>query len=157
MKRTLIYSLKVWLTTSLVSPLVISLVQFCYISILLPKTDKDLANKLLHELPRLVLGCMIYMVPLGLGMVFFTIRLLSKQPDRVALKRKLSIVTSLLALLPCLATLTYALSLHLIRFYDYYYTEALVLDGLTCAGIAVACIWFYSLNSAAEPLYTFQS
>ena len=159
MKPAIIYSLKVWLTTSILTPILITLMH-CYFlasNHLNPFHNPKVFHRELLHLITMIEGTCIFMVPLGLGL-YYSVILLNKRSIRsVAIKGYLSIIGVTLAVLPDAVFLFYMIwsnpdspfiTITIIGF-----THAMVCYALS----VLAGIWFYKLKPNPGSALSIQS
>jgi hypothetical protein len=152
MKQALIYSLKVWFTTSILSPLQITLLRCYFLSSnhLNPFHDPKVYDRELLHLTKMLEGTWIALLPLGLG-VYYAVILLSKRSIPIAyIKGYLCIIGVVLAVLPNALLLIYVLGSN-----EASLSRTVTVDSLNnymiCYILAVlASIWFYKLKPVSS-------
>ena len=159
MKQPLAYSLKIWLTTSILSPILITFLHFYFLVLnqLNPFHNPKVFHRELLHLITMIEGNWIFMIPLGLGL-YYSVMLLNKRSIRlVVIKGYLSIIGVVLAVLPDAVFLFYMIwsnpdspfiTITIIGF-----THAMVCYALS----VLAGIWFYKLKPHSGSALSIQS
>jgi len=140
MKQALIYSLKAWLTTSLLAPLLITVIRFILLRNYL--TSSDIGNyqidrqyhRFMLQQLHMVLGGFIFLIPFGFALCYCIFFLNKRQVPCHQYKRYLSITAIVFSLLPdLLSACFFSVS---VRF--------LIVEGSCYLIPALISVWFYN-------------
>ncbi len=149
MKQVVIYSLKVWLTTSVLSPVLITAVHFYFLSLnnYDPFRNAVIYKKELLRLLKSIAGSWIVFLPMALGL-YYAVLLLSKRSIKLLyIKACLSVIGVILAvLLEVILLLFYLLSANPDSAAKTI-TLIITVHLMVCNALSVVvCIWFYKLT-----------
>ncbi|MDB5145112.1 MAG: hypothetical protein JWQ66_3825 [Mucilaginibacter sp.] len=143
------YSLKVWLTTSLVVPLLITLLRFIRLHKYLVSVHCEYHcadaqyHKFIVRQSGMAIFSLITLIPLGVALYFTIIFLDKRQVPLYIYKRYLSVIGILFAVLPEVLLLCYSIAINIRSFYD---LRTFSIDSIFYAIAVVASIWFYKLR-----------
>jgi hypothetical protein len=156
MKQALIYSLKAWLTTSIIAPLLITLLLFiiAHKYLVLGHIDQAMVHRqyirLITRMLYMIAGSLIMWVPLGIALYYTITYLDRKQVLPRLYKWYLSIPGLFAAVLPYVLILCYTIAVVKGSY------SAIVLDiairSFIYAIVAMASIWLYKLQPVVNEL-----
>jgi len=155
MKQAFIYSLKVWLTTSIIAPVLIMLLRFVWLRnyLLSVHTDRFETYRQFHRLLLKSLGMvvadLILLIPLAVGFYYTIVFLGKRRVPFYRYKRYLSIVGVIFALLPNALLSVYIMVLN-VGDADLQRLEirALCVNSSLYVFVAIAGIWFHRFKPA---------
>ncbi|MDF2431264.1 MAG: hypothetical protein JWP44_895 [Mucilaginibacter sp.] len=148
------YSIKVWLTTSIVAPLLISFLRFISLRnyLLSINCHDQCAIPLYHGFLKkqfgFLIGSIIVLIPLGIVVYYTIIFLKKRQVSFLIYKRYLSILGVSVSLFPGLLLLSYSTISNIESFYNLKMFEA---DGIFYGLAALASILLYRLKLNTIP------
>jgi hypothetical protein len=147
------YSIKVWLTTSIVAPLLISLLRYISLRnyLLSINCHNQCAIPMYHGFLKkqfgFLIGSVIVLIPLGIVVYYTIIFLKKRQVPFLIYKGCLSILAISVSLFPGLLLLSYSAILNVASFYTLKMFEA---DGIFFGIAALASILLYKLNNSPD-------
>jgi len=147
-KQSFIYSFKIWLTTSLLAPIFVTLLHFYFLSVnnLRPFHDPSIYNRELLRLIKALAGGCVLLVPMGLGLYYSVILLNKRLPSLSYIKIYLSVIGIVLANLAYFILLFNVLWTNIesgLRTL----TVISIFHAMACYTVAaLTSIWFYKLK-----------
>jgi hypothetical protein len=148
------YSIKVWLTTSIVAPLLISLLRFISLhNYLLSINCHDqcaipLYRRFLLKQSGFLVGSLIVLIPLGIVIYYTIIFLKKRQVPFLIYKRYLIVLGVIVTLFPGLLLICYSTISNIESFYNLRMFET---DSIFYGIVALASIWLYKLKLNTIP------
>ena len=152
MKQALIYSLKVWLTTSIVSPILLTTLHLVFLQrnlalVHINQYDTPRAYHLLiSKLPLMVAGNVVLLIPLCVALCYTTVLLEGRQLPVAKYKLYLSIVAVFFAPLVPLLLLGYVILVEMASLNTPGYSYDVTFNPVSTILVALASIWFYKLK-----------
>ncbi len=151
MKQALIYSLKVWLTTAIASTLITLVIRYLFLfRAFNPYRMSNLYYNWLLQFGAMSLGYVVVMIPLA-AMIYVTIFYSSRCLPKLSLKAKLYVVGVILAVLPDILIMSYAMFYEgTSHFFMYRLNISIVLNVFICAIVVAVSITYFKLKSVAH-------
>ncbi len=152
MRQALIYSLKVWLATSIVSPTILTILHLVFLRrnlnlVHINQYDAPQAyHRVISKFPLMVVGNVVLLIPLCVALYFALVVLQRRGLPSTRYKWYLSIVGICFAPLPEVFLIGY----EILTMTSQYLRESLVWNlGLSCVVVVLsvlASVWFYKLK-----------
>jgi hypothetical protein len=142
------YSIKVWLTTSIIAVLLITLFRYILLRVLLSATNCDNKcaaiqyHKFVIKQSGMVAVSLIGLIPLAIAIYYGVITLLSTKKSINSRRLYLTFIGVVFVLLPHLILLVYAIVSNV----DYLYNRAFFVNGPFYVVTVIASIWCYPLR-----------